>query len=70
MAEESNYVEDELPIFAVLADAIGKLALTHAKLTDETMKNIVHDAALLCLHEMNPPKQSASLHVFEGGRPQ
>lgn len=70
MDEYPNYVEDELPIFAVMADAISKLALTHSKITDETMQNIVRDAAQLCLQEMSPPKQASTLHVFDGGRPQ
>ena len=48
------------------AHTVGKLCEIGDKLQDETFKNMVHDAALVCLQRLVEPSKAADLHVITG----
>lgn len=52
-----------------MSQCIVALASAHDGVEDEAMKNIVHDAALICLSIMSPQdKPNADLMAFDGGK--
>lgn len=51
-----------------MSQCIVALATAHDDVQDEAMKNIVHDAALICLSIMSPQEQKADLMAFDGGK--
>jgi len=61
-------MDNELVIFTSMSQCIVALATAHDGVKDEAMKNIVHDAALICLSIMSPQDQKADLMAFDGGK--
>lgn len=61
-------MDNELVIFTSMSQCIVALATAHDGVQDEAMKNIVHDAALICLSIMSPQDQKADLMAFDGGK--
>jgi|TARA_R110001606_G_scaffold11709_3_gene50605 hypothetical protein len=61
-------MDNELVIYTSMSQCIVALATAHDGVTDEAMKNIVHDAALICLSVMSPQETSADLMSFDGGK--
>jgi|TARA_R100000951_G_scaffold46331_1_gene39365 hypothetical protein len=57
--------DGEVNVFA-FAHTVGKLCEIGDKLQDETFKNMVHDAALVCLQRLVEPSKAADLHVITG----
>ena len=57
--------DGEVNVFA-FAHTVGKLCEIGDKLQDETFKNMVHDAALVCLQRIIEQPKTAELHVFKG----
>lgn len=62
-------MDNELVIYTSMSQCIVALATAHDGVKDEAMKNIVHDAALICLSIMSPQdKPNADLMAFDGGK--
>ncbi len=61
-------MDNELVIYTSMSQCIVALATAHDSVQDEAMKNIVHDAALICLSIMSPQDQKADLMAFDGGK--
>tara|TARA_B100000768_G_scaffold178746_1_gene195046 strand:+ start:131 stop:325 length:195 start_codon:yes stop_codon:yes gene_type:complete len=62
-------MDNELVIYTSMSQCIVALATAHDGVEDEAMKNIVHDAALICLSIMSPQdKSKADLMAFDGGK--
>jgi hypothetical protein len=61
--------DKDLVVFTSMSQCIVALATSHDSVEDEAMKNIVHDAALICLAVMSPQeKTNADLMAFDGGK--
>jgi hypothetical protein len=61
--------DKDLVVFTSMSQCIVALATSHDSVEDEAMKNIVHDAALICLAVMSPKEKTyADLMAFDGGK--
>jgi len=61
-------MDNELVIYTSMSQCIVALATSHDEVEDEAMRNIVHDAALICLSIMSPQEKTADLMSFDGGK--
>tara|TARA_R110002153_G_scaffold123092_1_gene269117 strand:- start:567 stop:767 length:201 start_codon:yes stop_codon:yes gene_type:complete len=61
----------DLIVFTAMATNIAKLAAVYSSLDDISMRNIVHDASLICLQIMTiDDSMTAELMSFDGGKMQ
>jgi len=62
----------DLVVLTAMSQCIAKLAAAQEKTSDQGMKNIVHDAALICLTLMAPEDDGDKgvLMSFDGGKMQ
>ena len=59
-----------LIVLSTMAQSIARLAAAQEKASDQGMKDIVHDAALICLTLMAPQEEEKRdvLVSFDGGK--
>lgn len=62
---EDDFFEEDAAIFAY-AQVVGKLCEVGDNIKNDDFRNMVHDAALICLNRIVGRRQSADLHVFHG----
>ena len=61
----------DLIVFTAMASNIAKLAAVYSSLDDISMRNIVHDASLICLQIMTiDDSMTAELMSLDGGKMQ
>lgn len=62
----------DLVVLTAMSQCIAKLAAVQDKASDQGMKDIVHDAALICLTIMAPQDdgERGVLMSFDGGKMQ
>jgi|TARA_B110000259_G_scaffold4784_1_gene5422 hypothetical protein len=61
----------ELIVFTAMSASIAKLAEVYSSVDDINMRNIVHDAALICLQVMTiDDSMTAELMSLDGGKMQ
>ena len=63
--------DTDLIVFTALSASIAKLAEVYSSVDDTGLRNIVHDAALICLQVMTiDDSVTAELMSFDGGKMQ